>query len=75
MNYDHLNRFDRIVALLVHLQSGRVVKAQEMADHFQVSLRTIYRDIRSLEASGVPVTGKAGMGYSPVFMNILKFSG
>ncbi|WP_162055231.1 helix-turn-helix transcriptional regulator [Pontibacter pamirensis] len=66
MKSDHLNRFDRIVAMLVHLQSGRVVKAQEMADRFQVSLRTIYRDIRSLEASGVPITGEAGVGYSLV---------
>ncbi|WP_192822423.1 YafY family protein [Rufibacter sp. LB8] len=59
-----LNRFDRIVALLQHLQSSRTVKAQDLADRFQVSLRTIYRDIRSLEASGVPVTGEAGVGYS-----------
>lgn len=62
----HLNRFDRIVAMLVHLQSGRVVKAQELADRFRVSLRTVYRDIRSLEASGVPITGEAGVGYSLV---------
>ena len=64
MTRDTLNRFDRIVAILIHLQSGRVVKAQELADRFQVSLRTIYRDIRSLETSGVPVTGEAGVGYS-----------
>ncbi|RDV10256.1 YafY family transcriptional regulator [Pontibacter diazotrophicus] len=66
MKGDNLNRFDRIVAMLVHLQSGRVVKAQELASRFQVSLRTVYRDIRSLEASGVPVTGEAGVGYSLV---------
>ena len=64
MNSDNLNRFDRIVAILIHLQSGRVVKAQELASRFGVSLRTIYRDIRSLEASGVPITGEAGVGYS-----------
>ncbi|QHL88297.1 WYL domain-containing protein [Nibribacter ruber] len=64
MDSESLNRFDRIVAMLQHLQSGRTVKAQELADRFQVSLRTVYRDIRSLEASGVPVTGEAGVGYS-----------
>ena len=64
MKEENLNRFDRIVAILIHLQSGRVVKAQELADRFQVSLRTVYRDIRSLEASGVPITGEAGLGYS-----------
>lgn len=64
MKKETLNRFDRIVAILIHLQSGRVVKAQDLADRFEVSLRTIYRDIRSLEASGVPVTAEPGMGYS-----------
>ena len=64
MKSDNLNRFDRIVAILIHLQSGRVVKAQDLAERFGVSLRTVYRDIRSLEASGVPITGEAGVGYS-----------
>jgi len=63
MSTEDLNRFDRILAMLVHLQSGRVVTAQELADRFRVSLRTVYRDIRSLEASGVPISGEAGVGY------------
>jgi predicted DNA-binding transcriptional regulator YafY len=66
MHDDQLSRFDRIVAMFIHLQSRKVVKAQELADRFQVSLRTVYRDIRSLEASGVPITGEAGIGYSLV---------
>lgn len=64
MGIDTVNRFDRIVAILVQLQSKRIVKAQELADRFQVSLRTIYRDIRTLEASGVPIISEAGIGYS-----------
>lgn len=63
MSTEDLNRFDRILAILVHLQSGRVVTAQELAKRFGVSLRTVYRDIRSLEASGVPISGEAGVGY------------
>lgn len=59
-------RFDRIVAILIQLQSKRIVKAQELADRFDVSLRTIYRDIRTLEASGVPIYSEAGVGYSLV---------
>ncbi len=59
-----LNRFDRIVAIFTHLQSGRIVRAQELSDRFHVSLRTIYRDIRTLETSGVPISGEAGVGYS-----------
>ena len=57
-------RFDRIVAILIQLQSKKIVKAQELADRFEVSLRTIYRDIRTLEASGVPIYSEAGVGYA-----------
>ncbi len=64
MSSDSLKRFDRIVAILIQLQSRRIVKAQDLADRFQVSLRTIYRDIRTLEASGVPIASEAGVGYS-----------
>ena len=42
-------RFDRIVAILIKLQSKKIVKAQELANRFEVSLRTIYRDIRTLK--------------------------
>lgn len=64
MGSDTVNRFDRIVAILIQLQSKKIVKAQELADRFQVSLRTIYRDIRTLESSGVPIASEAGVGYS-----------
>ena len=64
MDFEAPKRFDRIVAVLIQLQSKKVVKAQELAERFQVSLRTIYRDIRSLEAAGVPIYGEAGSGYS-----------
>jgi predicted DNA-binding transcriptional regulator YafY len=64
MSNETLNRFDRIVAILIQLQSKKIVKAQELADRFDVSLRTIYRDVRSLESSGVPIVSEAGVGYS-----------
>lgn len=57
-------KFDRIVAILIQLQSKKIVKAHELAERFEVSLRTIYRDIRTLEASGVPIYSEAGIGYS-----------
>lgn len=63
---DSINRFDRIVAILIQLQSKRVVKAQDLSDRFDVSLRTIYRDLKSLENAGVPIFGEAGSGYSLV---------
>ena len=61
---DTVKRFDRIVAILIQLQSKRIVKAKELSDRFEVSLRTIYRDIRTLEAAGVPIASEAGIGYS-----------
>lgn len=59
-----MNRIDRLHAILTHLQSKRLVKAQELADRFLISLRTVYRDVKALEESGVPVIGEAGSGYS-----------
>lgn len=64
MEQDNAKRFDRIIAILIQLQSRKVVKAKDLSDRFGVSLRTIYRDIKSLEASGVPVLSEAGVGYS-----------
>lgn len=58
-----MNRLDRLTAILIHLQTKRVVRAQELADRFEISLRTVYRDIRSLEEAGVPIGAEAGVGY------------
>ncbi|MBZ4188291.1 helix-turn-helix transcriptional regulator [Niabella beijingensis] len=66
MSFDTINKFDRIVAILIQLQSKRIVKAQDLADRFNVSLRTIYRDIRSLQTAGVPISSEAGIGYELV---------
>ncbi|HVF95725.1 MAG TPA: HTH domain-containing protein, partial [Flavisolibacter sp.] len=58
-----MNRIDRLAAMLIHLQSKPLVKAQEMADKFSISLRTVYRDVHALEEAGVPIIGEAGTGY------------
>jgi predicted DNA-binding transcriptional regulator YafY len=58
-----MNRIDRISTILIHLQSKPLVKAQEIADRFGISLRTVYRDIRTLEEAGVPLGSEAGKGY------------
>jgi predicted DNA-binding transcriptional regulator YafY len=62
--YDTMNRIDRLHAILTHLQSKKKVTAQEMADRFNISLRTVYRDVKALDESGVPVIGEAGSGYT-----------
>lgn len=58
-----MNRFDRVTSLLLLLQTRSVVTAQFLADYFNVSERTIYRDIRTLENAGVPIGAEAGIGY------------
>ncbi len=59
-----MNRIDRISAMLIQLQSKKVVKGQDIADRFGISLRTVYRDIKTLEEAGVPILSEAGTGYS-----------
>lgn len=58
-----MNRIDRLQAILTTLQSKRIVTAETLAEKFEVSIRTIYRDIRSLEEGGVPIGAEAGIGY------------
>lgn len=61
-----MNRIDRLVAILIHLQGRRVTRAEDIADEFQTSIRTVYRDIAALAEAGVPIVGEAGIGYSIV---------
>lgn len=59
-----MNRIDRLLALILYLQSRRTCTAEDMADHFGLSVRTIYRDIAALGEAGVPILAEAGIGYS-----------
>lgn len=63
---DITKRFNRVVAIYFQLQAKPLVKAQDLAEQFEVSKRTIYRDIRSLEQAGIPIYGEAGSGYALV---------
>ena len=56
-------RPDRLIALIQTLRDGRLHRAQDLAKLHGVSLRTIYRDMETLMASGVPVQGEKGLGY------------
>ncbi|MDB6115575.1 MAG: hypothetical protein JWQ62_2520 [Lacunisphaera sp.] len=58
-----MNRTDRLVAMVLHLQGRRVVRAEELATHFGVNIRTVYRDMAALGEAGVPISGEAGVGY------------
>lgn len=58
-----MRRADRLFQLLQLLRGGCVHTAASLAAELEVSERTLYRDIRDLMASGVPVEGEAGVGY------------
>ena len=57
-------RISRLTAIITQLQSATLVTAKMLAAKHQVSVRTIYRDIRTLERSGVPIVTEEGRGYS-----------
>ncbi|MBV7531741.1 YafY family protein [Chitinophaga sp. sic0106] len=58
-----MNRIDRLTAILIQLQGKRIVKAAEISDRFNISLRTVYRDVKALQEAGVPIGAEAGTGY------------
>ena len=59
-----MNRIDRLTAIILKLQSHRVVTAEQISNHFEISVRTVYRDIAALSEAGVPIIAEAGVGYS-----------
>lgn len=58
-----MRRTDRLFDLIQLLRDGRLHRASEMATRLQVSVRTIWRDVATLAASGLPVEGEGGVGY------------
>jgi predicted DNA-binding transcriptional regulator YafY len=59
-----MNRKDRLYALMQRLRDRQLHTAEAMAQDLGVSVRTIYRDMETLAASGVPVEGARGYGYT-----------
>ncbi len=58
-----MNRFNRVTSIFIQLQSKKIVRAKDIADRFNVSIRTVYRDIQTLTEAGVPIGSEAGVGY------------
>jgi len=54
------------MAIVVYLQGRRLCRAEDMAAHFEISVRTMYRDLAALGEAGIPIMAEAGVGYSLV---------
>ena len=55
-------KVDRLVSIIMILLEKKRIGAQELADRFEVSPRTIYRDIDTINMAGIPVRSTSGVG-------------
>lgn len=72
-----MNRLDRLFAMTTYLQGRGRVRADDLAHRFEVSKRTVYRDIAAMAEAGIPVVSLPGQGYelaSGYFLPPLVFS-
>ncbi|MCE8519401.1 YafY family transcriptional regulator [Ruegeria pomeroyi] len=58
-----MRRTDRLFDIIQILRDGKLHRARDIAARLEVSVRTIYRDMDTLVASGIPVEGERGVGY------------
>lgn len=58
-----IKRIARLTAITTQLQTKRLLTAASLSQKFGVSLRTIYRDMKTLEEAGIPVLSVDGKGY------------
>jgi predicted DNA-binding transcriptional regulator YafY len=58
-----MNRIDRLNALMIYLQSRSRVTMDQLEEKFELTRRTLFRDIRALIDGGLPIGGDAGSGY------------
>ncbi|WP_288175191.1 helix-turn-helix transcriptional regulator [Sporofaciens musculi] len=55
-------KVDRLVSIIMILLEKKRVSAQELADRFEVSPRTVYRDIDAISMAGIPIRSTSGVG-------------
>lgn len=72
-----MNRIDRLFGILTLLQSKKFVPAEKISDRYKISVRTVYRDIKALAESGIPISFEQHKGYFVVqgyFLPPVSFS-
>ena len=72
-----MNRIDRLFGILTLLQSKRYLMGDQIAEKFDISIRTVYRDIKALNEQGIPVGFEPNKGYFVVegyFLRPVSFS-
>lgn len=72
-----MNRIDRLFAVATHLQSRKFCTAESISEKFNISVRTVYRDVKALQEVGVPIGFEPAKGYfvvSGYFLAPLAFS-
>lgn len=58
-----MNRIDRLLGILTFLQSRKYVSTERIADRFNISIRTVYRDLKALGEQGIPICFEPNKGY------------
>lgn len=58
-----MNRTDRLTAMIIYLQGRSRVTVEDLSGRYDISKRTVYRDLRALQEAGVPIGSEAGKGY------------
>jgi len=58
-----MNRIDRLLGLLVLLQSRKYVTGEKIAEQYDIGIRTVYRDIKALIEQGIPISFEPNKGY------------
>lgn len=58
-----MNRIDRLFGILTLLQSRKYISAEKISERFNISIRTVYRDVKALQEQGIPVGFEQPKGY------------
>lgn len=61
---NEIPRLSRLTSILIIFQSKTIITVSQIANKFNISTRTVYRDIKSLEEAGIPIIKVEGKGYS-----------